>query len=326
MKNLPKNSKNEDRSNIPIISLRDLEFRLGEDRTTLRALARNWRVEYKPFLQAKPPKPFQRVVEAGKVRSIDNPSRELKRVQKKILCRLLEPVRLPNFLFGAVSKRSVKEHAAEHLRSACIVKMDVKGYYPSVTSRHVYSVWQNVLRCSPRVSSLLTELTTFEWHLPQGAPTSPALANLFLASIYGPVLEACAEKEVIATAWVDDLIFSGKEARTVMELVRQTLAAHGFKMSAKKRIILTGRDPKVITGVRLGAGRVRAPREKIHDIRAAIHKLQTGKVKGPQRDRYIVSLLGRINHVERICSQDAAPLKESFERALTRRSEHATKG
>src|ERR1035437_8956062 len=102
------NTRSVDRANIPIISLRDLEFRLGEDRITLRALAKNWRNEYDPFQQVKDPKPFQRVVKVGKSRNIDNPSKELKRVQKKILNRLLRPVKLPYFIFGAVSKRSVK--------------------------------------------------------------------------------------------------------------------------------------------------------------------------------------------------------------------------
>jgi len=318
MKKESTNTKGVARANTPIISLRDLEFRLGEDRMTLRALAKGWRLEYNPFQQTKAPKPFQRVVKAGKVRDIDNPSKALKRVQKKILIRLLQPVKLPHFLFGAVTKCSIKEHAAEHLRQGCIVKMDVKGYYPSVTSRHVYSVWKNVLNYSPPVASLLTALTTYEWHLPQGAPTSPALANLLLASFYGPVLEACAEKGIVATAWIDDLIFSGAEARSMMEPVRQILAANGFKMSAKKRIILTARDPKVITGVRLGASRVRAPKEKLKDIRAAIHKLKVGTVKGHQLERYIAGLKGRIDHVERICPQDADPLKKMLQRVLPR--------
>ena len=311
------NTRSEDRANIPIISLRDLEFRLGEDRITLRALAKKWRNEYDPFQQVKDPKPFQRVVKVGKSRNIDNPSKELKRVQKKILNRLLRPVKLPYFIFGAVSKRSVKEHAAEHLGQKCVVKMDVKGYYPSVTSKHVYSVWYRILGFSPAISKLLTELTTYEWHLPQGAPTSPALANLFLASIYGPVLEACSEMSVVPTSWVDDLIFSGERARSVMELVRQTLAANGFKMSAKKSIILTGRDPKVITGVRLGAGRVRAPKDKLRDIRAAIHKLQIGCINRCDRKQYLNKLEGRLNHIEQICPQDALLLKRQLQRVLS---------
>jgi len=316
MRTHPTTKTREDRSGTPILSLRDLEFRLGEDRATLRALAKSWRSEYSPFQQLKDPKPFQRVVKVGKSRDIDNPSKDLKRVQKKILNRLLRPVKLPHFLFGAVLKRSVKEHAAEHLGQKCVVKMDVKGYYPSVTNSHVYSVWSKTLCFSPAISRLLTNLTTFEWHLPQGAPTSPAIANLFLASIYGPVLEACSEFSVTPTSWVDDLIFSGDRARSVMELVRQTLAAKGFKLSAKKRIILTGRDPKVITGVRLGAGRTRAPKEKLGDIRAAIHKLEIGCINKYERKQYLTKLAGRLNHIEQICPQDAQRLKERLQRAL----------
>jgi RNA-directed DNA polymerase len=316
MNHPPKRETIENLGGRPVLSMRDLEYRLGEDRAALRALAKNWRAEYEPFQQRKEPKPFQRVVVAAKLRDIDNPSKALKRVQKKILDRLLRPVQLPYFLFGAVSMRDVKRHAAEHLGQKTVVKMDVKGYYPSVTSRHVYSVWNQTLQYSPPVARLLTQLTTYEWHLPQGAPTSPALANLFLSSIYGPVLEACTKMAVIPTAWIDDLIFSGPEARSVMELVRQTLATNGFKMSAKKRVILTERDPKIITGVRLGAGRVRATKEKLSDIRAAIHKLETGLIKGREREEYIASLQGRLGHIERICAQDASRLRRRLELVL----------
>jgi hypothetical protein len=316
MNDQPKSTKIEDLGGKPIMSLRDLEYRLGEDRAMLRALAESWQTEYKPFQQLKAPKPFQRVVKAGRVREIDNPSKELKRVQKKILKRLLWPVKLPYFLFGAVSTRDVKQHAEEHLGQKTVVKMDVKGYYPSVTSRHVYDVWNRTLRYSPPIARLLTQLTTYEWHLPQGAPTSPALANIFLASIYGPVLETCSEMNIIPTAWVDDLIFSGSEARCVMELVRRTLAACGFKMSSKKRIILTDRDAKIITGIRLGAGRARAPKDKLRDIRAAIHKLEIGAISRSERRKYIASLKGRLNHIERICSKDASRLIRKLESVL----------
>ena len=310
------NKSHEDRSEVPIVSLRDLEHRLGEDRQTLRALAGNWRDEYHPFQQTKAPKPFQRVVKAGKTRDIDNPSEALKAVQKKILNRLLLPVKLPHFLFGAVSPFTVNEHAAQHLGRGTVVKMDVKSYYPNVTNRHVYSVWRQVLKYSPAISSLLTQLTTYKWHLPQGAPTSPALANLFLASIYGPVLDDCAIKDITPTGWVDDLYFSGKEARSVMELVRHTLASNGFKLSSKKRVIFGGRKAKIVTGIRLGAGRIRAPKDKVRDLRAAIHKLEVGCIEEHKKPKYLQSVRGRLHHIERICAADAAPLKRQLEQAL----------
>ncbi len=252
----------------------------------------------------------------GKVRQIDNPSKALKAVQSKILDRLLKPVELPHFLFGAVAKRCVAKHAFEHLDRGPIVKLDIKSYYPNVTARHVYGVWRNVLNCSSAVSSLLTKLTTYDWHLPQGAPTSPALANLFLASIYAPVIEACSAKGVVATAWVDDLIFSGRDARSVIKVVRKTLAANGLKLPGRKRHILPGDDAKIITGVRLGAGRIRAPREKVRDTRAAIHKIQTGRIVTSDLDGYLESLKGKIGHVDRLCAADAKPLNRQLAKAI----------
>ena len=314
--NIPLEPKNLDLDQVRVVSLRDLEFRLGVDREALRALAENWRSQYSPFQQAKKAKPHQRVIKETKLRDIDNPNKELKRVQKKILTQLLLPVKLPHFLFGAVSKRCIRKHAEEHLGAKTIVKMDVKKYYPNVTSKHVFTVWKDVLRCSTPIARLLTKLTTFNWHLPQGAPTSPALANIFLASIYGPVLDACSDKKVVATSWVDDLIFSGEDARSVMELVRQTLANKGFKLSRAKRTILDGKSSKVITGVRVGATRLRVTKKKLSDVRAGIHNIKIGRITARGRTTDIESLKGQITHIKSICSDDAEPLQAELKRIL----------
>lgn len=298
----------------PLRSLRELEFLLGVERGVLRGLAKNSRENYAPFQQAKKPKPHTRITKPAKLRDIDNPCNELKQVQTKILNRLLLPVTLPHFLFGGVRKRGVREHAQEHLGATTIVKMDIKSYYPNVTSKHIYHVWKDVLLCSPRIAGLLTQLTTCDWHLPQGAPTSTALANLLLASIYGPVLDACAQRNIVVTTWVDDLVFSGDDARSVMELVRQTLADNGFKLSAKKRVILNPRSAKVVTGVRLGKTQLRACHLKLREIRAGIHNLELGLVTARGRAEDVESLRGQIVYIKSICPADAAPLDEKLKR------------
>ena len=300
----------------PLKSLRELEFLLGVDRAALRHLASNWRENYAPFNQSKPSKPHTKDPEPGKARRIDNPCKELKQVQTRILERLLQPVTLPNFLFGAVRKKSVRSHAKEHLGAKLVVKMDIKSYYPNVTTHHVLKVWREILHCSPRVAALLTQLTTCEWRLPQGAPTSPALANLFLASIYGPVLAACAERDIIVTVWVDDLTFSGQDAREVMELVRQTLAANGLKDSRKKRYILDSQSTKMITGVRLGKDELRACKLKIREIRAGIHNVKIGRLTSRGRAKDIESLQGKIVYVKSICPRDAAPPESQLREVL----------
>jgi hypothetical protein len=215
-------------------------------------------------------------------------------------------------LFGAVSQRSIKDHATKHFGAKTVVKMDIKDYYPSITSKHIYSVWSRTLHCSPPIASLLTKLTTYNWHLPQGAPTSPALANLFLASIYGPVLNRCEAKGVTVSAWVDDLTFSGEDARLVMELVRKSLAANGLKLSSSKKEILGPRESKTITGVRLGARQLRAPSKKLRDLRAGVHNLKNGRFTERGREADLASLAGQIAHVKSICQTDGERLEHAF--------------
>ncbi len=314
----------------PLKSFRELAFLLGVPLDELRRLASELPNQYKPFMLAKASKPYSRQVSTPKLRQIDNPSRALKLVQSRIRQRLLVPLSSPEFLYGAIRKQSVRTHAGAHLRSlnSMMVKMDIKAYYPSLTNAHIFRVWSNVLGCSPRVARLLTQLTTFEHRLPQGAPTSPALANLFIASIYGPVLNACREKGVTATVWVDDLTFSGPQARAMMELVRQTLAASGLKDSRGKRKILNSVMSKVVTGVRIGRGRIRACKLKARDIRAGIHHLAQGHVTDRGLRKDIESLRGKIAHIRSICPRDALPLERQLEVALeclqARSIEHPT--
>jgi RNA-directed DNA polymerase len=298
----------------PLKSLRDLEHRLGTKRGILRSLAESFDNNYDPFRQAKVPKPHARIIRPPKLRDIDNPCKQLKAVQKRILDRLLAPVEMPHFIFGAVRNRCIRAHARQHHGATTIVKMDLRSYYPNITNRHVFYVWNDVLLCSPRIAYLLTKLTTYDGHLPQGAPSSPAIANILLASIYSPILQKCEEKKVLATAWVDDLIFSGAEARAVMDVVRSTLAAKGLRLSTKKTCILNAHSAKVITGVRLGKAGLRACSSTLRDIRAGIFNLERDRVTPLGRTRDIQKLRGKIAFIKSLCPSDAIRLTESLDR------------
>ena len=297
---------------INLRSLNELEFRLGEDREYLRALAANVSSHYSPFQRSKNIKPYQRIV-STKMRSIDNPSLELKRVQRKIARNLLGNLDVPDFLYGAVKGKTIHDNAAAHHGAKLIVKMDIKSYYPSVTNDHIYRVWRFEMGCSREVSNLLTRLTTYERHLPQGAPTSSVLANIYLASVFQPILHQCAQLEVTPGAFVDDLIFSGSHARKLMEPTRKLLGRDGFSFSTKKREILSSRDEKLVTGIRDGKDGPRAPRKKLSDLRAGFHKLKLGIVPEAERVDYIRRLAARVSHIKNICEKDAAKYVRQLE-------------
>jgi RNA-directed DNA polymerase len=251
-----------------------------------------------------------KALEPVKYRPIDNPVKQLKDIQKRILANILKRVDLPAYMFGAVAGKTLLGHAEQHIpnQSSNVVRMDISSYYPNITCAHVYFVWNVVLGCPPP-ARLLTELTTFEYHLPQGAPTSPAIANIFLAAIYAPVCLASERAGLTITTWVDDLVFSGADARTVMETVRATLAANGFKMAPEKREIFGPKDEKTITGTRLGRFGVRVPHKKMSDLRTAIFRLAIGAVEPGDLDKYRRNLCARIAHIGTIHKGDAAKVR-----------------
>lgn len=307
-------------------SLRDLEFRLGVKRGELYELIKSRPSLYRPFEMPKKQHPYPgelrrlKATKQAKNRKIDNPVKQLKDIQKRILKRILSCVELPAYMFGAVSGKKLVQHAEQHIanQSSTLVHMDISSYYPNVTSLHVHFVWNVILGCPPPVARILTELTTFEWHLPQGAPTSPAIANVYLASIYAPVCLASEKAGLAITTWVDDLIFSGFAARKVMETVRSTLAANGFKVAQEKREIFGSKDEKLVTGVRIGRFQPRAPHKKMSDLRAAIHRLAVGDVAPEDVEKYRKNLSARIAHVASIHTGDAVLLKQQVEKSKVR--------
>src|SRR6185437_11222291 len=139
----------------------------------------------------------------------------------------------------------------------------------------------------PPVAQLLTRLTTFDRHLPQGAATSPLLANLFVWMIDERIRRICDQLPVAYSTWIDDLAFSGDRARDLIQPAIEELAKHGLRVNRSKIKIMGPREIKLLTGTRLGANNVRAPRDKISRLRSGIYKLQSGLVEERDEERYI---------------------------------------
>lgn len=187
-----------------------------------------------------------------------------------------------------------------------MVKMDIKGYFVNVTEDLVYRVWHRELKCSEEVARLLTQLTTFNGYLPQGAPTSSALANIYLSSVFGPLLSLSRELGVTPGAYVDDIQFSGPNARLMMEPTRRRLARDGFSFPNKKREVMGRYKQKIVAGIRAGKDGPRAPKNKLSDLRAGFHKLELGLVPDDEKPAYIRRLAARVSHINQICPKDAA--------------------
>ena len=266
------------------VSLRALCRQLDIDQPSFRRLSRDAESLYKhttPEIN-------------GKTREIDNPSRELKRLQRSIARRLFRRIPWPEYLQGAICGRSARSNAAMHAGAAKLLKIDIKNYFPSITHNQVFKVWRE-LGFSSNLASHLTKLTTYNGYLPQGAPTSPSLANLVLIPFETQLVEKTSTEAHQYSRLIDDIAISGQQAQHYMRDAVGVVRRAGFQVKRSKTKIETKQSRQELTGFALNDGRPTISRSYRDEVRLRIHKLR--HIRGRERQQEIRSILGCINYV-----------------------------
>lgn len=303
------------RRTLDLYAISSLERILGMPEADIRALAAGPTPYYQPFPKLRKLQPFQKVIPTRKIRYIDNPTGLLKTLQGRIYQRLLATLDFPEHMFGGVRKRSALDNARVHRGTGLLVTMDICDCFPNITPFHVYDVWRNLLNCSAEIPSLLTKLTTFEWHLPQGAPTSTALANLVIYALDEPIRDACAVSGVRYSTLVDDLAFSGEGARELIELAVGVLHSAGFSIRHRKLVVMGGRSRKILNGQVVGPN-PNVPSDRVKAARSGIHKLTTGEIPIQKKREYVQRLRGFISYISSVNPRLGTKLINDLEGAL----------
>jgi hypothetical protein len=127
-----------------------------------------------------------------------------------------------------------------------------------------------------------------------------------------PIRKLCEELGVTYSTWIDDLAFSGEQARELIQPAAQILGTHGLRISRSKVKIMGSRSAKLITGTRLGARSIRAPREKLLRIRSGIHKFESGLVSDDETEHYFKGLVAQLRFVHQLCAKDAVLYAEKL--------------
>lgn len=205
----------------------------------------------------------------GKRRCVEEPLGDLKKLQRILLDKF-------NFKFhrcvqGGVSKRSIRTNALEHKKGKYLLRLDIKNAYPSATRKHIYELYK-YFGATVEEARILTKLTIFRGHLPQGAPTSLPLFNALLNGI-GIDKVFSGIRGIKYTRYVDDLIFTSRKPipKKLGQEVSALLKERGFGVNAKKtRHYSTKNRALRITGINIIDGQAKVPPKMIKRFRGMI--------------------------------------------------------
>jgi RNA-directed DNA polymerase len=276
----------------------------------------------------------------GGRRLIESPKRKLKDVQRKILAEIVGKVPPHSSAHGFTPRRSILTNAKPHVGQAILVTFDLANFYPSVSFARVTAIFRG-LGYSREAAIWLARITTsalpanipflkqdpsavlpyLRRHLPQGAPTSPAIANLSAYSLDVRLSGLARAFGAVYTRYADDLTFSGPSEfstslRDFIPLVKQIIRRERFRWNGSKNKVRRACSSLVVTGVVVNE----KPNVRRRDFDRLKAVLTNCIREGPstqnhaQHPHFAAHLRGRIAHVAHLNGSRGTKLLALYER------------
>jgi RNA-directed DNA polymerase len=283
--------------------------------------------------------------EGGAVRLIEVPKKRLKEMQRKILTGILEAIPIHEAAHGFRKGRSIKTFVAPHVGRRIVLRMDLRDFFPSIRGGRVQAFFRTAGYPEP-VADLLGGICTnaaprslsstlgkglnteqmadaralYAWpHLPQGAPTSPALANLCAYRVDCRLSGLADSVGVSYTRYADDLAFSGDNGfeRSVERFAAQVAAIlleDGFAVHHRKTRIMRQGVRQYLAGL-VTNERVNVVRTDFDRLKAILTNCARQGPESQNRENhplFRMHLAGRVGFVEMVNPVKGARLRRIF--------------
>jgi len=239
----------------------------------------------------------------GDPRKVCSPQARLKRLQHRILERILNNEKIHRNAHGFVPGKSILTNAKPHIKKDIVVNLDLADFFPTTSRQNVFSAFVSIEGISAKTAGFLADICCHKGALPIGAPTSPYLANLILRSFDKAMTSAARKIGAKYTRYADDLTFSGsEECIKLIPFAKKLLKEKGYKLNERKINIFRPGRRQVVTGLTVNQ-KVNVPRAVRKKLRAALHARELGKTPTwsgyPSNDQQLNGLCSFVRSINR---------------------------
>lgn len=167
----------------------------------------------------------------GGVRKIASPRKGLALAQDRLSAILAAHYIPKKHVKGYVKGESFLTNAAYHEKQKWILNIDVKDFYPSIGFARIRGLFMSpYFGFNDRVATIIARITTYKNGLPQGASTSPLLANIIANNLDKRLLEVSTKLQLRYTRYADDITISSSKRVVPADIVQSWEPAFGARV------------------------------------------------------------------------------------------------
>lgn len=278
----------------------------------------------------------------GGQRLIEAPKPRLKAIQRQILDRILARIPPHPAAHGGIPGRSALSNAAGHTGRAMVLRLDLEEFFPRIGSGRARAVFTEIgypRTCAQTLADLCSHRTPpavlrtaanargpagldplSGRHLPQGAPTSAALANLCAYRLDLRLAGAALACGGHYSRYVDDLIFSWPECspartRRALDMFYAIIVDEGYRPNYRKTRQMPRSARQMVTGITVNHG-PNLPRREFDRLKATLTNcLRLGPASQNRLELadFHAHLRGRVARFEHIHPERGARLRGLFD-------------
>ena len=277
----------------------------------------------------------------GFPRLLEKPKPHLKSLQRTILANILNKVPVHDNAHGFRRHRSCRTSVLPHVGRDVLLRMDLQDFFISIARARVEGVFRMIGYPEGVASSLAgicthrtvlhlhrdrfqtlpvtTRQRLIDWHLPQGAPTSPALANLCCWRLDARLSGLADHSQLNYTRYADDLAFSGpiglhRQKRFVEPLIGSIALEEGFRVNFRKTRWMRASQRQHFCGITVNQ-HPNLGHKEYDRLKAILHNcIRFGPVSQnhDQHPDFRRHLEGRVSYAIHLNSQRGVKLRDSL--------------
>lgn len=227
---------------------------------------------------------FEIPKKSGGTRTITSPQKSIKILQRKLYQVFKSVYKPKQCVHGFVENRSIVTNASQHKNQRYVFNFDLKDFFPSINFGRV----RGMLMAEPYnvgadASTILAQICCFNNEIPQGAPTSPIIANMICSKLDSQLQQLARENKCYYTRFADDITFSTSlavfpssiavmrnEIWEMGEEIQSIVQMNGFEIQLNKVRMQERFQSQVVTGLTVNEF-PNVSRKYVRQIRAMLH-------------------------------------------------------